>query len=57
LSNLSSLVKIAHGKMKNSDVAVANLFGNAFCTYMSIECENLVNDLSTINPSDFFYFV
>jgi hypothetical protein len=25
---------------------------------MSIECENLVNDLSTINPSDdFFYFV
>jgi transglutaminase-like putative cysteine protease len=54
LSNLSSLVKIAHGK-DGSDVAVANLFGNAFCTYMSIECENLVNDLSTINPSDDFF--
>jgi hypothetical protein len=38
LSNLSSLVKIAHGK-DGSDVAVANLFGNASCTYMNIECE------------------
>jgi hypothetical protein len=32
LSDLSSLVKIAHGK-DGSDVAVANLFGNASCTY------------------------
>jgi hypothetical protein len=38
-------------------LAVANLFGNASVP-MSIECENLVNDLSTINPSDdFFYFL
>jgi hypothetical protein len=36
LSDLSSLVKIAHGK-DGSDVAVANLFGNASCTYMNIE--------------------
>jgi hypothetical protein len=40
LSDLSSLVKIAHGK-DGSDVAVANLFGNASCTYMNIECEKL----------------
>jgi hypothetical protein len=38
-SLISSLVKIAHGK-DGSDVAVANL-GNASCTYMNIECENL----------------
>jgi hypothetical protein len=53
---LSSLVKIAHGKM--AQMLLLQIFSNAFCTYMSIECENLVNDLSTINPSDdFFYFV
>jgi transglutaminase-like putative cysteine protease len=54
LSNLSSLVKIAHGK-DGSDVAVANLFGNAFCTYMSIECENLISDLNTPYPSNDFF--
>lgn len=49
LSNLSSLVKIAHGK-DGSDVAVANLFGNATCTYMKIECKNLTNDLKPLYP-------
>lgn len=54
LSNLSSLVKIAHGK-DGSDVAVANLFGNASCTYMNIECENLTGDLGPLYSSDEFF--
>jgi transglutaminase-like putative cysteine protease len=54
LSNLSSLVKIAHGK-DGSDVAVANLFGNAFCTYMNIECENLNGDLHTVYATEDFF--
>lgn len=54
LSNLSSLVKIAHGK-DGSEVAVANFFGNAFCTYMNIECESLNEDLNSFCPSDDFF--
>lgn len=54
LSNLSSLVKIAHGK-DGSEVAVANFFGNAFCTYMNIECESLNEDLNPFCPSDDFF--
>jgi transglutaminase-like putative cysteine protease len=54
LSNLSSLVKIAHGK-DGSEVAVASLFGNASCTYMNIECENLNGDLIPMYASDDFF--
>jgi hypothetical protein len=56
LSDLSSLVKIAHGK-DGSDVAVANLFGNASCTYMNIECEKLNGDLIYASDDFFFYFI
>ena len=54
LSNLSSLVKIAHGK-DGSEVAVATLFGNAFCTAMNIECESLNQDANPIYSSDDFF--
>ena len=53
LSNLSSLVKIAHGK-DGSEVAVANLYGNAFCTYMNIECEIIDTDVEPFCISDDF---
>jgi hypothetical protein len=36
------------------NVAVANLFGNASCTYMNIECEKLNGDLNPLYASDFF---
>lgn len=54
LSDLSSLVKIAHGK-DGSDVAVANLFGNASCTHMNIECEKLNGDINPLSASDDFF--
>lgn len=53
LSSLNSLVKIAHGK-DGSDVAVANLYGNAFCTFMNIECENLDESPTPFSLSDDF---
>jgi hypothetical protein len=40
-----------------AQMLLLQIFSEMHSTYMS-ECENLVNDLSTINPSDdFFYFV
>lgn len=51
LSSLNSLVKIAHGK-DGSEIAVASIFGNAFCTYMNIECESLNNDSKPLSPSE-----
>lgn len=53
LSDLSSVVKIAHAK-DGSEVAVASLFGNAFCTYMNIECESLEENLTPHNLTDDF---
>ncbi|MCW2119090.1 transglutaminase-like domain-containing protein [Flavobacterium sp. 7A] len=54
LANLNQLVKIADGK-DGSEIAVATLFGNAFCNSMNIECslsnqESEIFDLS----EDFF---
>lgn len=54
LSTLDSLVKIAHGK-DGSEIAVASIFGNAFCTYMTIECESLNPNSETLPLSDAFF--
>jgi len=56
LSSLDSIVKIAHGK-DGSEIAVANIFGNAFCTYMNIECERLNNDSEPHTPSEDFFIL
>ena len=53
LANLKSVVKIAHGK-DGSEVAVANIYGSASCTYMKIECESLDEDLTPFDLSGDF---
>lgn len=54
LARLDGLVKIADGK-DGSEVAVANIFGNAFCTYMQIECESIEENFKPFYPSEDFF--
>ncbi|WP_418262121.1 transglutaminase-like domain-containing protein [Flavobacterium faecale] len=54
LASLNQLVKIADGK-DGSEIAVATIFGNAFCTQMNIECELLNEENSESFPSETFF--
>ncbi|WP_366186857.1 transglutaminase family protein [Flavobacterium ovatum] len=54
LANLNQLVKIADGK-DGSEIAVATLFGNAFCTYMNIECSQTNGESDNTYPSEDFF--
>ncbi|AWG20167.1 transglutaminase [Flavobacterium faecale] len=54
LAELNQLVKIADGK-DGSEIAVATLFGNAYCTNMTIECHQIDTHKEIIGlGTDFF---